>query len=133
MCTASVYKGAAGLLAHALLTAHANDVLDPVLDDLARAFPRLVEGASRSLASAATKAERYVGEMREIAQTQAAAGLPPELFDGFAALYEAIARTPLAREDPESVDPALTLDAVLERLSAADGGRAGSAGSPRTP
>ena len=67
MCTASVYKGSAGLLTHALLTAHANGVLEPVLDDLAQLMPQLVERAPRSLASAATKAERYVDEMREIA------------------------------------------------------------------
>ena len=133
MCTASVYKGSAGLLTHALLTAHANGVLEPVLDDLAQEMPQLVERAPRSLASAATKAERYVDEMREIARTQAAAGLPRELFDGYAAVYEALARTPLAREDPESVDPSLDLIAVLERLSAAGGGRAAAAGRRRKP
>ena len=119
MCTASVYKGSAGLLAHALLTADANDVLESVLDDLRQGVPHLVERAPRSLASAATKAERYVGEMREIAETQAAAGLPRELFDGYAVLYEALAQSELASEDPESLDPALTLEAVLARLSAA--------------
>ncbi len=132
MCTASVYKGSAGLLAHALLTAHANGVLEAVLDDLRQGAPHLVERAPRSIALAATKAGRYVGEMREIADTQAAAGLP-RLFDGFAALYEALARSPLGREEPESLDAEPALEAVLERLSAADAGRAGAAGSPRTP
>jgi 3-hydroxyisobutyrate dehydrogenase-like beta-hydroxyacid dehydrogenase len=118
MCTASIYKGTSGLLAHALLAAQGNGVLDVVLDDLRRGEPGLVDHAPLTLARAATKAGRYVGEMREIAATQEAAGLPPELFEGFAALYEALARSPLGREDPESIDPRLTLAQVLDGLSA---------------
>ena len=131
MCTASVYKGTTGLLAHALLTAQAYGVLAPVLDDLRAGDPQLIARAAVSLARAATKSERYVGEMREIAETQAAADLPRELFDGFAALYEALARAPLAEEDPEAIDTGLTLESVLARLSAAGGGRAAAASSPR--
>jgi hypothetical protein len=116
MCTASVYKGTAGLVAHALLTAQANGVLEPVLDDLRHGSPHLVERAPLSLARAATKAARYVGEMREIAATQADAGLPRDLFDAFAVLYEALARSPLGREDPESLDSAPALESVLEML-----------------
>ena len=71
MCTAlSVYKGHAALLAHALVTAHANGVLPAVLDDLSDSYPRQIERAARLLAVSATKAGRYVGEMREIAATQ---------------------------------------------------------------
>ena len=71
MCTASVYKGTAALLTHALVTAHANGVLEHVLDDLGSSWPDLVEGAERSIAGAATKSARYVAEMEEIAATQA--------------------------------------------------------------
>jgi 3-hydroxyisobutyrate dehydrogenase-like beta-hydroxyacid dehydrogenase len=110
MCTASVYKGTVGLVAHALLTAHANGVLEPVLDDLRHGSPHLVERAPLSISRAATKADRYVGEMREIAATQADAGLPRELFDAFAVLFEALARSPLGREDPESRDVAPALE-----------------------
>ncbi len=84
MSTASVYKGTNGLLAHALVAAHANGVLVHVLDDLRDEAPELVEDVERRSRARATKAHRYVGEMREIAATQEAAGLPRELFDGFA-------------------------------------------------
>jgi 3-hydroxyisobutyrate dehydrogenase-like beta-hydroxyacid dehydrogenase len=127
MSTASVYKGTVGLLAHALLAAHANGVLPHVLDDLRAAYPGLVDGAARSIGRAATKAGRYVGEMREIAATQEAAGLPRELFDGFAAVYAALAETELATRPPESIGPATTLEAVLESLSAGDAGRGAAA------
>jgi hypothetical protein len=60
-----------------------------------------------------------VGEMREIAATQADAGLPRALFDGFAAAYAALAETPLARRSPESIDAGLRLEELLDQLGAA--------------
>jgi 3-hydroxyisobutyrate dehydrogenase-like beta-hydroxyacid dehydrogenase len=116
MSTASVYKGSTVLLAHALLAAHANGVLEHVLADLRTGAPELVGNVERRLAVAATKSERYVGEMREISATQAAAGLTPALFDAIAEIYERLAETPLAGESPEGVpgEPAL-LD-VLDGL-----------------
>ncbi len=123
MSTASVYKGTVGLLAHALLAAHANDVLPYVLDDLRESDLGLVERAASSIGRAATKAERYVGEMREIATTQESAGLPRELFDGFAELYAALARTDFAARPPESIGPDTRLEDVLGALSAVGAGR----------
>jgi 3-hydroxyisobutyrate dehydrogenase-like beta-hydroxyacid dehydrogenase len=116
MCTASVYKGTVALLAHALLTARAHDVVDAVLDDLAEAYPQLVDGAATTLARAATKSGRYVPEMQEIAGTQAAAGLPRELFAGMEAVYAALARTPGARDAPEDVGDD-SLSDVLAKLA----------------
>jgi 3-hydroxyisobutyrate dehydrogenase-like beta-hydroxyacid dehydrogenase len=117
MCTASVYKGTVALLTHALLTARANGVLEPVLDDLGER----ADGAARTIARGATKSERYVGEMHEIAATQAAAGLTPALFEAMAAVYAALAERPLAASAPEDVDVAIELPAVLDEL--APGGR----------
>jgi 3-hydroxyisobutyrate dehydrogenase-like beta-hydroxyacid dehydrogenase len=133
MSTASIYKGTNGLLAHALLSARANGVLDHVLDDLRDGFPELADGAARSLARSATKAHRYVGEMEEIAATQAEAGLPRELFDGLAAVYAALATTPLGRESPESIAADIGLDEVLAALSVGDGGPGAEGGSRRAP
>jgi 3-hydroxyisobutyrate dehydrogenase-like beta-hydroxyacid dehydrogenase len=116
MCTASVYKGSVALLAHALLTAQANGVLGHVLDDLGD----LASGGGHSIARAATKSGRYVGEMQEIAATQAAAGLPPALFEAMAEVYATFAERPLAREDPESLGDT-ELEDVLRDL-APDGG-----------
>ena len=115
MSTASVYKGTSALLAQALLAAHANGVLEHVLADLGSGAPELVARVERRLAVAATKAHRYVGEMREISATQQAAGLPP-LFDAVAEVYERLARTPLARRSPEDVAHELALEDVLDEL-----------------
>jgi 3-hydroxyisobutyrate dehydrogenase-like beta-hydroxyacid dehydrogenase len=120
MCTASMYKGSTALLAHALLTAHAHGVLAEVLDDLGSAFPQQVPRAARQLSVSATKAERFVGEMHEIAATQASAGLTPALFEAMAEVYADLADTPLGAEAPEAVGAEPDLEQVLESLTRAE-------------
>ena len=115
MSTASVYKGTTALLAQALLAAHANGVVEHVLDDLRAGSPELAARVERRLASAAAKSGRYVGEMREIATTQASAGLTPALFEAMAEVFAAISTSALADLDPEHVQ-ARELDAVLDEL-----------------
>jgi len=116
MCTASMYKGSTALLAHALLTAHAHGVLPQVLDDLHDSFPDQIDRAARSIAVSTTKSGRFVGEMREIAATQAGAGLTPALFEAMAEVYAAFAESDLAAEAPEDVERAPVLEEVLDRL-----------------
>jgi 3-hydroxyisobutyrate dehydrogenase-like beta-hydroxyacid dehydrogenase len=118
MSTASVYKGRVALLWQALLSAHRNGVLVHVLDDLHDAYPEIRERGASTLARAAAKSGRYVGEMHEIASTQEAAGLTPALFDAMAEVYGALAATPLAEHGPEEVDASLSIEDVLRRASA---------------
>ena len=100
MSTASVYKGTSALLAHALLAADENGVLEHVLSDLRAGSPELVAHIERRLSSAAAKSGRYVAEMREIAATQDAAGLTPALFDAMADVFAALSESDLARPRP---------------------------------
>jgi 3-hydroxyisobutyrate dehydrogenase-like beta-hydroxyacid dehydrogenase len=116
MSTASVYKGTSALLLQALVTAHANGVLEHVLADLRTAAPELVASVERRLAMAAAKAERYVGEMREIAAAQAAAGLTPALFEALAEVYAGVAATPAAGASPEDAVAERPLAELLEEL-----------------
>ena len=116
MSTASVYKGTSALLAHALLAAHANGVLDHVLADLRSGSPELVANVARRLANAGAKSDRYVAEMREIALAQAASGLTPALFEAMAEAYAALSETPLACLSPEDVPADVELTDVLRRL-----------------
>ena len=118
MSTASVYKGSSAVLAHALLAAHANGVLEHVLADFRAAAPELIAHVEHRLAMATTKAHRYVGEMREIAATQEAAGLTPALFDAFAEIYTRLAEAPLALATPEDVTEDAKLTDVLDGMRA---------------
>jgi len=116
MSTASVYKGSTAILAHALLAADANGVLEHVLADLRSGAPELVSRVERRLATAASKSGRYVGGMHEIAASQAATGLTPALFEAMAEVYSALAKTSLAEAKPEDVAADLELRDVLEGL-----------------
>jgi 3-hydroxyisobutyrate dehydrogenase-like beta-hydroxyacid dehydrogenase len=116
MCTASMYKGSVALFTQALRTARAHGVVAHVLDDLASSFPQLVGEPGASIARAATKSGRYVGEMNEIAATQEAAGLPAELFRAMGIVYEGLSATRLARGNPEEVGQSVPLDDVLDAL-----------------
>jgi 3-hydroxyisobutyrate dehydrogenase-like beta-hydroxyacid dehydrogenase len=131
MCTASVYKGRVALLAQALRTAYAHGVVDHVLDDLVDTGLADRARSGATLATASAKAWRYVAEMEEIAATQAAAGLTPELFRAVALVYADLADH-AAADAPEEVAGDVALDAVLERLSAAGGGRGASEGPSRS-
>lgn len=119
MCTASMYKGSKALVLHAMLTAREHGVLDEFLADVAREWPEQVPQWHTDIALAATKAARFTDEMREIATTQAEAGLPAALFDGVAAAYERVAATPLGHQVPEAVDGPAPVADVLAGVAAA--------------
>jgi len=123
MSTASFYKGQTALFAQALRAAQANGVLELVLDDINRHYPDFVGDAPRLLQSIAAKSSRYVAEMEEIASTQEQAGLTPDLFTAFAAVYLELSRTAAAAcQSPEQVDTGASLDDVLAALDERAGG-----------
>lgn len=116
MCTASMYKGTNALVMQAMLAAARHDVLEHFLADVVRMWPEQVLNWPREVALAATKADRFVDEMREIARTQADAGLVAAMFEGIAAVFERAAHTELGLASPESIDRDVVVDDVLRRL-----------------
>jgi 3-hydroxyisobutyrate dehydrogenase-like beta-hydroxyacid dehydrogenase len=130
MCTASVYKGRVALLAQAFRTARTHGVVDHVFADLGAAGLVDADRTGTTLAVASAKAWRYVAEMEEIAETQAAAGLAPDLFRALATVYSELAERPFAAA-PEDVPERLSLEDVLDRLSAGDAGPAAAEARPR--
>ncbi len=115
MCTASVYKGRIAVLAQAFRTARAHGVVEHVLADLVVAGLVDANRTGTTLGIASAKAWRYVAEMEEIAETQAAAGLTPDLFRSMAAVYADLAERAVA-EAPEDVPDGLSLADVLARF-----------------
>jgi 3-hydroxyisobutyrate dehydrogenase-like beta-hydroxyacid dehydrogenase len=79
MTYAAWTKGTAALLVAIRATAHEHGVDDALLHEWALSQPRLAERYERAVESSAEKGWRWVSEMREIAQTFAAADQP----DGF--------------------------------------------------
>ncbi len=62
-------------------------------------------------------AERWVGEMEEIADTFRAAGLPAGFHEAAAALFAGLARTPFAAETRETLDTSRTLEEAIPVFS----------------
>jgi len=91
-------------------------VLEHVLADLGRTDAALVERASQAVQRGASVSGRYVGEMREIAAAQGAAGLSPALFEAFAEIYSELDRSQLGSLEPEQVDPSAPLEGTLDRI-----------------
>jgi len=117
MSTASVYKGTSALIMQALRAAQSNGVLDEVVDDLTSGYPELMRNVAPRLASTASKAHRFVGEMHEIAITQHDAGLTPDLFTSIATVFDEVATTPLGQRTPEESRDLRDLLSVLRELS----------------
>ena len=111
MAYASWTKASAALLLAARALAQAEGVEEALLSEWALSQPHLEAQSERSAGSAVSKGWRWVGEMEEIAQCMASAGLP----DGFhQAAAEIFRRCPRSPATPAFEPP---IDAVLARLT----------------
>jgi len=111
MAYAAWTKGSSALLLAARALARAEGVEDTLLAEWAQSQPQLIGQVERSAGAAVTKGWRWIGEMEEIAQTMASAGLP----DGF---HEAAAE--IFRRSPRLGDKVSGKDAsraVLDALT----------------
>jgi len=110
MAYAAWTKGSSALLLAARALAQAEGVENALLAEWALSQPQLGSQVERSARAAATKGWRWIGEMEEIAQTMAAAGLP----DGFhEAAAEVFRRSPRL---PQTADARHAESAVLAAL-----------------
>src|SRR4029450_6714075 len=72
----------------------------------------------RQIPTMPPRAYRWIGEMEEIAQTFADAGLTPKFHQAAADMYRFVASTPLAEETPETRDRDRSLTQVIDMLAA---------------
>ena len=114
MVYAAVTKGTFTLHAAALLAARVHGLSGPFHAELAESLPAEHAAMRRMTPRLPLDAARWVGEMHEIAETLAAAGLPADFHRGAARVFELLARTPIAAETRETVDPSRTLDDALD-------------------
>jgi 3-hydroxyisobutyrate dehydrogenase-like beta-hydroxyacid dehydrogenase len=92
MAYASWTKGSAALLLAARDSARENGVEDALLSEWARSQPELEARWQSAEDSAAAKGWRWTGEMREIAATYAAVGLPSGFHEAAAQVFERFPR-----------------------------------------
>jgi 3-hydroxyisobutyrate dehydrogenase-like beta-hydroxyacid dehydrogenase len=101
MAYASWTKGTAAMLLAARALAQAEGVEDALLAEWSESQPQLARQSARSARSAATKGWRWVGEMEEIAQSMAAAGLPDGFHQAAAEIFRRGPRLPGSAGDDE--------------------------------
>jgi 3-hydroxyisobutyrate dehydrogenase-like beta-hydroxyacid dehydrogenase len=98
MAYASWTKGSAALLLAARASARETGVEEALLAEWARSQPELDSRWQRAEDSVVAKGWRWTGEMREIAATYAAAGLPPGFHEAAAEIFARFPRP----EEPAS-------------------------------
>ncbi len=88
MAFAAWSKGSAALLIAVRALAEAEGVTAALLESWARLAPDLAQRSEQAALGAAPKAWRWTAEMREIAQSFGAVGLPSDFHEGAAKLYD---------------------------------------------
>jgi 3-hydroxyisobutyrate dehydrogenase-like beta-hydroxyacid dehydrogenase len=119
MAYAGWTKGAAALLLAARALAQAEGVEATLLAEWALSQPQLADRSMLSAWSAVTKGWRWVGEMEEIAQSMASAGLPDGFHQAAAEIFRRSPRLPAAQ--PTDRTAADVLAALTGDTAAASG------------
>ncbi|MFI4933155.1 MAG: DUF1932 domain-containing protein [Caulobacterales bacterium] len=110
-------KGLQALATALMVSARRAGVAEALEAELADSQAGLLAMLDRSLPGMPAKAYRWVAEMEEGAASLREAGLPPDLFEGAARLYEAIADTATARAAPIGARVELTRSALMDALA----------------
>ena len=109
LCYAAYTKGTSALFAAILALAENHQVKSALTARWEEDWPGLPASAESRIRRAASKAWRFSGEMEEIAETFAEAGLPNYFHLGASQVYKQLA-------DFKNCDSQPTLDEILDRL-----------------
>lgn len=88
MCYGGLTKGLNALTTEILTAAHALDLDDALLAELQSSQSMLLSWMERQIPTMPAKSARWVGEMEEVASTFEVLGLPPQLHQGAARLFQ---------------------------------------------
>lgn len=119
MSYAALTKGTMTLDTAVLLAGRQLGVYDELKAELESSQAAALARMEKRVPWLATDAERWVGEMEEIAATFASIGLPGAFHQAAAEIFRLLAATPLAAETPESADRSRTLDAAVRTFTEA--------------
>ena len=92
MSYAGINKGVAAIAAAMILAASRSGATEALYQEMSESLPGLLNSLGRQVPDMLPKAYRWVGEMREIAAYAGEDAAAREVFVGFAALFERIAR-----------------------------------------
>lgn len=129
MVYSALNKGTLGLYAATLIAAERMGLAAELLSELEYSQKAVHDRIHGTVPWLATDAERWIGEMEEIAATFAAGGVTPRYHEGARDVYRLLASTPLAAEKRETADRSRSLDESLRIFSAAVDRRARGEGA----
>jgi len=114
---AGLNKGTQALQTTVLLAAERLGVRSELMEELQGSQPQAVARMQQQVPHLAATAERFAGEMLEIASTYESVGVTGKMHEGAAWLFELLARTPLAAETRATLDRGRSLDEAVEVFS----------------
>lgn len=123
MVYSALNKGALGLYAATLITAERMGLAGELLAELGASQKAIHDRINAAVPWLATDAERWIGEMEEIAATFSAAGVTPRYHEGAADVYRLLAASPLAAEKRETADRMRSLESSLRIFASTLEGR----------
>lgn len=118
MCYAAMNKGTNALFANLLLAARRLGVCTELLAELQSSQPEAARRMAKSVPFLAATAERFTGEMKEIATTFDAAGVSGDFYRGAEWLYALLAQSSLATETRATLPDERSLDDALDAFAA---------------
>ena len=119
MCYAGLTKGTFTLHTAVLLAARALGLGAELGAELRASQAAVYARMEATVPGLAADAERWVGEMEEIAATFEAVGLSRGFHDGAGEIFRLLAASPLAAETRETLDQDRTLDEAMAAFAAA--------------
>lgn len=119
MAYASLNKATNALYTAVVLAAERLGVRGELMRELDKSQPAAAERVRNQVPFLAADAERYAGEMREIAATFASVGVTTQFHDGARWLYELLAASPLAAETRADQPQTRSLDEALAAFATA--------------
>jgi 3-hydroxyisobutyrate dehydrogenase-like beta-hydroxyacid dehydrogenase len=117
MVYASITKGTNALLAAAFVTAERNGLLEPLMAELASSQPGMLRRAEANIGRMPADAARWAPEMREIARTFDAAGMPGDIHRGTAETMEFLARSAFGTETRRTIDRSRTMSQTVRAIA----------------
>lgn len=124
MCYAALNKGAMTLETLVLVGAAQLGLADELHRELAEAQPQTLARMEGRVPWLAADAERWSGEMLEIARTFADVGLTPLIHEGAAEIFDLLAQSSLASETRETADRSRTIEDAVAAFAASLSARA---------
>ena len=114
MTYAAMTKGTAALRAALLVAAYRLGVYDPLCDELQESQPAAFGQMENSMRRLPTVAQRWIGEMEEIAATFEAVGVTPDFHRGAADVFRMVHAADLAGDDDLALRGAIAALAALD-------------------